>query len=191
MRRGTVDRVVRRLGGRGTVALRRRHSLLDPVAGTVPATLPLDGAHLAGATSVTLTAERIAGKLPPDLRLTIGGVQYSVAAVAEPAGGQLEVELASPLVADAADEAPVAIEPFRDFPFRRLFSSRTERLADGTMIRSGDQEIVLSAVAARTVPRSDDLLLIDGRPEDLSGLREIQPGDVGMGWIVTRGGRAA
>lgn len=184
---------IRAAGERATVTLRRRHSLLDPVEGEPPTTLLLNGAHAQGATAVNLRpAGKLAGRLVPGLRLTIGGTQYEVDGEAEARANLLAaVPLAAPLEDAAADGAAVTVEAYRDFTFSALYSSRADRLADGTMVRAGDQSLLLAAEGAETTPRSDDVLLVDELPGEVVEVEPLQPGGTALGWRVRRGGRAA
>ena len=188
--RRMVSRVVRHLGERQTVTLRRRHSLVDGSDGP-PATLSLVGAHPAGATAVTLDASQLDGTLPPGLRLTIGGVLYTVAGETRAKSNALaDVPLAAALAADAADNAVVTVEAYRDFTFHAQASRRGERFGDGTD-RAGAEALLLAADHAPAVPRADDLLIVAGEARALIAVDPIRPGGTTAGWRIQTEGRAA
>lgn len=190
--RRAVHGAIRSAGDRMTVTLRRRHSLLDPVAGKPPATLLLNGAHAQDAVAVNLkTAGKLAGRLVAGLRLTIGGEQYEVGGQIVATGNALaSVPIAPGLGAAAADGDAVLVEAFRDYTFTACSAALLEQLVDGS-VRGGQQDLLLAAEDAPTTPQSDDVLLLGGIPSDALEVVPYQPGDTVLAWRVKRGGRAA
>lgn len=189
--RRLIDRAVRRNGGPSKVTIRRRHSLVGPVAGRPPAELALVGVHPEGSTSLTLSASHLAGQIVPGIRLTLGGQTVETTTETRAKTQQLtDVGITPALEGDVGAGATVTVEPYREYSFRAMASRRVEELEDGAFA-SGEQSLLLSASGAPTTPRRDDLLVLGDLPEEIRDVEPIQPGDTPWGWRVRRGGRAA
>lgn len=108
-----LSKVVARLG-RSSAIVTRRHSITKRDSAIV-GTLVLDGVHVEGATSLTMkcttAGEYFTGIIPEGLLVTVGGVEYVVAADAEEtrSTSRITVSITTGLAAEAADETTVTL----------------------------------------------------------------------------------
>lgn len=156
---------------RGERVILRRPSTLEDVGGdTTPRALQLVTAALAGDTVLSMelpTSGRLAGILEAGARLTIGGVDYTVAAnttPTPPGGTVLAVVLAAGLEASAAEGAAVTVHPETAYTFEDCKIHRRLRRDIARPLQADHMAVVMvPAKGAPTTPRlNDSLELEDG-----------------------------
>src|SRR5687768_12159103 len=106
-------RVIKHFGDRGTVTLRRRHTLLDRATGAGLASLLVNGNQSSGAAVINLRAAKLEGKIVHGVQFTIAGhaQTYTVGAGSvEAASSALAAVPISPVLAqNILDGAVVTI----------------------------------------------------------------------------------
>lgn len=159
--------VVRFQGDGRTCTLRRLHSLRDQSPGGAPTTLLVNGAQLAGASTLSLKGgAALTGVLVTGCKFTIAGnvtVYTTLMPTAAGAGGTLVVIPISPvLAANAGNLAVVTItQPYGDHTFAFCRGANQADDMEGA-VRGRRRVLHLSATGATTVPEQGDLIVEDG-----------------------------
>lgn len=161
---------------RGERVILRRPSTLEDLGGDgMPASLVFAASALAGATSVTLelpTEGRnpaigtgMAGVLAVGARLTIGGLDYALAADAlpvAPLGTTLAVTLATGLAGPATEGAPVVVHPEAVFVLEDCKVHRRLRRDMARPLQADHFAVVMvPAKGAPVTPRLNDALELE------------------------------
>jgi len=185
-----VSRAIDAFGGRGTVSLRRRHTLHDSVAGTRVEDLEVAGAVSQGEEQLTLHrpgSARLRGLLAAGVVLTIGADSYEVASDVEAVGEILSaVPLVTPVVTALAGGEAAAV-PDRAYKLRRVHASRIESSSDGRVVRVAGGDYVVAAMGAAIVPREGDAIVVeDGDLVEIATVETWGPSDPPAGWVLRR-----
>ena len=156
---------------RGTqITLRRVTTSAAPELLPNPPTLndpSMDGATLAGATTIAFSATEARGRMLAGDKLTIERVIYRVTATIESrdldelAPGFDAVTISPALRANVADGAVITPKWAADETINAVIQSYPRRLIDGTMIQARDLQVVIAAHNL-TAPTETDKLIIDG-----------------------------
>jgi hypothetical protein len=189
------QRVIVRHGDGGTVVVRRRHTLKSQRKGTPAVSgllLMVNGAHLAGVTSLSLHATQLTGVLPKGCRFTIAGnpTIYTASAAAEAVSGALAVPLTTALAANAADGAAVTFtQPYADYSF-----FRQRGRVDADVLDSGERESTksfhlsaLTTTGEAFEPLPGDLLVVGSSERRIAQVQEINPGGGAVRWRIDLG----
>lgn len=189
-----MDRNVRHFGDRGTVTIRRPHTLKSQRKGEPLATLLVNGAAVAGAATIGLRATQLEGRLVTGCKGTIAGnaTVYTTTGVTDAASGVLAAVGITPvLAANAADGAVFTFtQPYADYAFYRMRGDERSAVSEG-LERTG-RILHLSAQAAPTTPEQGDFVIeAGGSPEQISAVRPVNPGGGAARWTLMLGDIAA
>lgn len=147
------------------VILRRPSTLEDVGADKAPGTLLLAAPALLGATSLSLelpSGGRMAGTLLQGARLTIAGVDYTVAADASTTTATLAVTLTVGLAAPAAEGASATVHPEAVFTFEDCHVSKRMRRDISRPLQADHMAVVMvPAKGAPTTPKMNDTLELE------------------------------
>jgi hypothetical protein len=187
-----THRVIRHFGDRGTVELRRPHTLNDESLGTAPAALAVHGAHLAGVASITLRGTAtLRGTLAKGCQVTISAVVYTAQADgAANTSGQLTVSISPVLAGNQSDGAAASISrPYGSYTFyRQRGADAVEQDIDGTAVRGRGRVLHLSAISAEVTPRQGDVIVEGTETVTVSGgVRAPNPGGGAVRYTVFAG----
>lgn len=176
------------LGDETVILTRASPQFEDTSTSTPPGVLRLASAALAGATALTLelpSEQVLAGTLQAGARLTIGAVDYTVAADAPATGATLAVTLTAGLQAPAADEAPVTVHPEAVFT---LTGCQVAKRRKNDFARPGQADhfatVTVHCKGAPTTPRMNDMLRL---PDGTVGRVANQVISTGAFWKLSMG----
>ncbi len=187
--RRMVSRAVRRFGGSSLVTLRRRHTLVEGIAGEVPESLSADGAQSSGSGTLRLRSSEgdLEGILPAGLRVTVGGQAYEVQADARASGGSILCTISPSLVANVDDGAAATLEAWREYTVDGMTGSRRLAMLGAESVVSEGQVVAIAALGAEVEPRVGDLVYLSGEAQELTEVRPVQSGDQPAGWVARWG----
>ncbi len=187
-----MSRNIRHFGDRGTVTIRRPHTLKsqrkgEPIGGTL---LLVNGAFAAGAASISLRATQLEGRLVTGCKFTIAGnaTVYTTTGQTDAASGVLTAVGITPvLAANAADGTVVTFtQPYADYTFCRMRGDERSAVSDG-LERTG-RILHLEAQDATTIPEQGDFVIeAGGSPEPIAAVRPVNPGGAVARWTLSLG----
>lgn len=194
MQRAMQERVIRRFGDNGTTTIRRRHTLKSQRKGTPAVSgvlLLVNGAHLAGVSSISLRADLLDGNFPKGCRFTIAGnaTEYTASAAADASGGAITVAFAPVLAANAADGAAVTISvPYADYSLaRHRGGSGVDELDSGEK-QSGS--VLHLAYRSDFTPAPGDYVVEGSNEQRIADVLTPDPGGGAVRFDVVLGGGA-
>lgn len=183
-----ADGVAAAIAARGTlIALRR----VTTAAGPDPLTNPpvaigvvIDGAAQAGALTINLRGDEVAGQLAVGDVLTIAGETYAVrAAVAADGAGFRSVLIDPPLIGAVADGAPVGFDWAADLAVYAIIDGYPARLVDGSRIQSRDLQVQVPAVGLPE-PLMTWKLVINADVRSIVSVAPVYVGGTVTKWMV-------
>lgn len=194
MQRAMQERVIRRFGDNGTTTIRRRHTLKSQRRGTPAVSgvlLLVNGAHLAGVSSISLRADLLDGNFPKGCRFTIAGnaTEYTASAAGDASGGAITIAFTPVLAANAADGAAVSISvPYADYTFAlHRGGTREDELDSGERQTSRVLHLVYRS---DFTPRSGDYVVEGGDEQRIGEVNKPDPGGGPVRFDVVLGGGA-
>ncbi len=193
-RRASIDRLVQRFGGGGTVTMRRRSTLANAATGAPVSALTLGASVSLGASSLSLTASNLVGSVPAGLVLTVAGVSgsYTVQSAAVASGGSVAVTVSPVLASGASAGAAVTItQGYGEQTIRRARGRLTAEATDPSQRVAAARRYHLSAVGVTYAPAVGQVLVDGAEIADVLHVRTRESGAEVTGWIVEVGDAAA
>lgn len=180
-------RVLRHLGDGATVVVRRRHSLKTQRQGKPTNALLVNGAHSAGASTLSLRADLLDGTLPKGCKVTAGGTEYTATADAVVSSGVLAVPVSPVLAGSLSDGAAATVTgPSADYTFTVMRGS-----IDGDVTDAGERQTrrVLHLVPVGTIaPQAGDCVVDGGAEQRIADVKTFNPGGGAARFDVVLGG---
>lgn len=175
--RSMTDRLIRHFGGNATVTLRKRNKLKNKASGSSAPTLTVSIEALTGASSLTIGATNLEGKVVKGSKLTIAGsaTVYTVQAEATASANTVTLTLSPVLSQTAIAGAAVTFtQAYADYPFRKLRGEFKE--TDSETLREKARKIHLSAQGATVEPEVSDVILEGDYSNAIQKVDKVAPG---------------
>ncbi len=148
--------------------------------------LLVNGAFLAGASTISLRAASLEGFLRAGDVITIASTAYTVAAdtAAASSNAIASISIAPALAADAADGDAAPVTFYGETALRATVSSYPIQLINGTTIQSQDLRMIVAAFDLKDPPQTEDQVVFNGTTYAVQSASPRYVGPTVVGWDI-------
>ena len=149
-----------------TITYRRVNNLVGPNPAVNPpstGSLQASAAAIIGATTISLTAPSVSGRLIVGDMLCIGGNDYTITAQSIASGNVFtNVAITPPLLTNVSINDPVNATFVADMQIQARISGYSDNVIAGTLVQMGDLQLIVPATQLSFTPAITDKLIVDG-----------------------------